>query len=206
MGGYAMRLIGITGGVGAGKSEILRFIKQHYYCKIYLADEVAHRLQRPGEACYERLVALLGKGVLSADGSIDKGKMAARIFLDKDLLVKVNAIVHPAVREYLEKAVEEASGDGETELFFIEAALLIENGYNDFVDEMWYIYARDDVRRARLKSSRGYDDEKITHIMESQLSEERFRVGSDFVLDNSGDLSEAYSQIQKRLEAYRWKE
>ena len=91
-------------------------------------------------------------------------------------------------------------------MFFIEAALLIENGYNDFVDEMWYIYARDDVRRARLKSSRGYDDEKITHIMESQLSEERFRVGSDFVLDNSGDLSEAYSQIQKRLEAYRWKE
>ena len=201
-----MRLIGITGGVGAGKSAILRFIKQHYYCKIYLADEVAHKLQQPGEVCYEKLTALLGDGVLAEDGSIDKSKMAARIFLDKDILLKVNAIVHPAVRDYLESAVKEAAEDEETELFFIEAALLIENGYNDFVDEMWYIHAGDDVRRERLKNSRGYDDERISRIMESQLSEDKFREGSDFILDNSGDLTEAYSRIKKRLEAYTWKE
>ena len=201
-----MRLIGITGGVGAGKSEILRFIDRHYCCKIYLADEVAHKLQQPGGACYERLKVLLGEGVLTPDGSIDKGKMAARIFLDKDVLLKVNAIVHPAVREFLEAAVKEAAEDGKTELFFIEAALLIENGYKDFVDEMWYIYAGDKVRRERLKSSRGYDDEKISRIMESQLTEDKFREGSDFILDNSGDLSEAYSLIKKRLEAYTWKE
>lgn len=201
-----MRLIGITGGVGAGKSAILRFIKQHYYCKIYLADEVAHKLQQPGEVCYEKLTALLGDGVLAADGSIDKSKMAARIFLDKDILLKVNAIVHPAVRDYLEAAVKEAAEDKETELFFIEAALLIENGYKDFVDEMWYIHAGDEVRRERLKNSRGYDDERISRIMESQLSEDKFREGSDFILDNSGDLTEAYSLIKKRLEAYTWKE
>ena len=201
-----MRLIGITGGVGAGKSAILRFIKQHYYCKIYLADDVAHQLQQPGEVCYEKLTALLGDGVLAADGSIDKSKMAARIFLDKDILLKVNAIVHPAVRDYLEAAVKEAAEDEETELFFIEAALLIENGYKDFVDEMWYIHAGDEVRRERLKNSRGYDDERISRIMESQLSEDKFREGSDFILDNSGDLTEAYSLIKKRLEAYTWKE
>lgn len=201
-----MRLIGITGGVGAGKSAILRFINQHYCCKIYLADEVAHKLQQPGESCYERLKTLLGDEVLAADGSIDKGKMAARIFLDKDVLLKVNAIVHPAVREFLEAAVKEAAEDGKTELFFIEAALLIENGYKDFVDEMWYIYAEDEVRRERLKSSRGYDDDRISRIMASQLSEDKFREGSDFILDNSGDLSEAYSLIKKRLEAYTWKE
>lgn len=201
-----MRLIGITGGVGAGKSEVLRFIRQHYYCKIYLADEVAHKLQEPGEACYEKLTALLGEEVLSPDGSIDRGKMAARIFLDKDVLFKVNAIVHPAVREYLENAVKEAAEDGETELFFIEAALLIENGYNDFVDEMWYIHAGDEIRRKRLRISRGYDDNRISRIMESQLSEDEFRGSSDFILDNSGDLSEVYSLIKKRLEAYTWKE
>lgn len=201
-----MRLIGITGGVGAGKSEVLRFIRQHYYCKIYLADEVAHKLQEPGEACYEKLTALLGEGVLSPDGSIDRGKMAARIFLDKDVLLKVNAIVHPAVREYLEAAVKEAAEDGETELFFIEAALLIENGYHDFVDEMWYIHAGDEIRRERLRISRGYDDNRISRIMESQLSEDEFRGSSDFILDNSGDLSEVYSLIKKRLEAYTWKE
>ncbi|MCH5269512.1 MAG: dephospho-CoA kinase [Lachnospiraceae bacterium] len=201
-----MRLIGITGGVGAGKSEVLRFIRQHYYCKIYLADEVAHKLQEPGEACYEKLTALLGEEVLSPDGSIDRGKMAARIFLDKDVLFKVNAIVHPAVREYLENAVKETAEDGETELFFIEAALLIENGYNDFVDEMWYIHAGDEIRRKRLRISRGYDDNRISRIMESQLSEDEFRGSSDFILDNSGDLSEVYSLIKKRLEAYTWKE
>lgn len=201
-----MRLIGITGGVGAGKSEILRFIKRHYYCKIYLADEVAHKLQQPGEACYGRLTELLGDGVLAEDGSIDKSKMAAKIFLNKDVLLKVNAIVHPAVREYLEAAVKEAAEDGKTELFFIEAALLIENGYKDFVDEMWYIHAGDEIRRERLRTNRGYDDDRISRIMESQLSEDKFREGSDFILDNSGDLSEAYSLIKKRLEAYTWKE
>lgn len=201
-----MRLIGITGGVGAGKTEILSFIRQHYRCKIYLADEVARDLQMPGQSCYEAIVHLLGKGILHPDGSIDKGKMAARIFLEKDILQKVNAIVHPAVRQYLEDAVLKAAQDGETELFFIEAALLIENGYNDFVDEMWLIYASDAVRRVRLKKSRGYTDDKISQIMASQLTEEAFRKNSDFVIDNSNTLEEAYSQIKKRLEAYTWQE
>lgn len=201
-----MRLIGITGGVGAGKTEILSYIRQHYNCKIYLADEVAHMIQMPGQACHERMVALLGQGVLAPDGSIDRGKLAARIFLDKNLLQKVNAIVHPAVRDYLEEAVRTAAQDGKTELFFIEAALLIENGYRDFVDEMWYIYASDEVRRKRLEKNRNYTRERIDHIMANQLSEEAFRKDSDFVIDNNGDLSEAYSQIKKRLEAYTWQE
>lgn len=201
-----MRLIGITGGVGAGKTEILSFIRQHYNCRIYLADQVAETIQLPGQPCYEKMVALLGRGVLSADGRLDKGKVAARIFLEKDLLIKVNAIVHPAVREYLEAAIKDAREDGRTELFFIEAALLIENGYKEVVDEMWYIYASDKVRKERLKKSRGYSDEKISQIMASQLSEEAFRKDSDFIIDNSNSLSEAYTQIKERLEAYTWQE
>ena len=201
-----MRLIGITGGVGAGKTEILDFIRRHYRCRIYLADEVARLIQQPGHACYEKIVALLGSGVLKEDGSIDRGKMAARIFVDNELLKKVNAIVHPAVREYLEHAVEEARADKETELFFIEAALLIENGYRDYVDEMWYISAPVDVRTERLRQSRSYSDEKTEQIMQSQLSEERFRQNCDFVINNDASLAEAHEQIKKRLEAYTWQE
>lgn len=201
-----MRLIGITGGVGAGKTEILDFIRQHYRCKIYLADEVARLIQQPGQPCYEKITALLGKGVLREDGSIDRGRMAARIFVDNELLKKVNAIVHPAVREYLENAVEEARADKRTELFFIEAALLIENGYRDFVDEMWYIFAPVEVRRERLRQNRSYSDEKTAQIMGSQLSEELFRQNSDFVINNDASLAEAYEQIRKRLEAYTWQE
>lgn len=201
-----MRLIGITGGVGAGKSEVLSFIKKHYKCKIYLADEVAKEIQQPGQSCYEEIVALLGREVLGEDGRLDKGKVAGRIFLHKDLLLAVNDIVHPKVREYLETAIRHAKADGRVELFFIEAALLIENGYKSLVDEMWYVYAPDEVRRERLKKNRGYSDEKISRIMESQLAEKAFRENSDFIIDNSGTAGEAFNQIRKRLEAYTWQE
>ena len=132
--------------------------------------------------------------------------MAARIFVDNELLKRVNAIVHPAVRQYLENAVEKARAEGNTELFFIEAALLIENGYRDYVDEMWYIYAPIAVRKERLRQSRSYSDAKTEQIMQSQLTEERFRQNCDFVIDNGGTLAEAYEQIRKRLEAYTWQE
>lgn len=201
-----MRVIGITGGVGAGKTKILDFIRRHYRCRIYLADEVARLIQQPGQTCYEKITALLGTGILKEDGSIDRGKMAARIFVDNELLKKVNAIVHPAVRKYLENAVEEARAEKETELFFIEAALLIENGYRNYVDEMWYIYAPVEVRKERLRESRSYSDEKTEQIMRSQLSEERFRENCDFVINNGASLAEAYEQIRKRLEAYTWQE
>ncbi len=201
-----MRLIGITGGVGAGKSEVLSFIKEHYRCKIYLADEVAKEIQQPGQSCYEEMVTLLGRDVLGEDGRLDNGKVAGKIFSDKDLLLAVNGIVHPKVREYLETAVRRAQADGWTELFFMEAALLIENGYKSLVDEMWYVYAPEEVRRERLKNNRGYSDEKISRIMESQLTEKLFRENSDFIIDNSGAAGKAYNQIKKRLEAYTWQE
>ncbi len=148
----------------------------------------------------------MGKGILKADGCIDRDRMAARIFVDNELLKKVNAIVHPAVRQYLENAVRKARAEGNTELFFIEAALLIENGYRDYVDEMWYIYAPIAVRKERLRQSRSYSDAKTEQIMQSQLTEERFRQNCDFVIDNGGTLAEAYEQVRKRLEAYTWQE
>ena len=83
---------------------------------------------------------------------------------------------------------------------------MIENGYRDFVDEMWYIYAAPEVRRERLQKSRGYSREKIAQIMASQLSEDAFYKNSDFVIDNSGSLEQAYSRIRERLEAYTWQE
>lgn len=202
-----MRLIGITGGVGAGKSQILSYIKKHYKCRIYLADEVAHLVKRKGERCYFRLIELLGEEILdSVNGEIDKKKMAARIFADEELLEKVNEIVHPEVRNYLEKQIRLAEQEKEVELFFIEAALLIEAGYKKILDEMWYIYADAEIRRKRLINSRGYSEEKINQIMEAQLTEEEFREACDFVIDNSGTLKESYKQIRKKLEAFTWLE
>lgn len=199
-----MKLIGITGGVGSGKSQVLSFIREHYLCRIYLADEVAHIVQQKGQVCYEEIVQLLGKDILKPDGEIDRKKMAAKIFADETLLDKVNAIVHPCVEEFIREKIAEAREKGDVELFFIEAALLIEAGYGSIVDEMWYIYTREDVRRARLKESRGYSDEKISQIIGNQLPEEEFRRNCDFVIDNSGALEDTHLAIKQKLEEYTW--
>ena len=199
-----MRLIGVTGGVGAGKSEVLNYIKKHYKCRIYLADDVAHLVKVKGEECYYELVSLLGEDILQEDGEINKSAMAAKIFADDALLEQVNEIVHPQVRIYLEKRIREAQEDVDTEIMFIEAALLIEAGYKELVDELWYIYADVEVRKKRLMSSRGYSEEKIHQIMEAQLSEEVFRKECDFVIDNSGTLADSYRQIRKKLKGFTW--
>ncbi len=201
-----MLFIGITGGVGAGKSELLRYIGKHYKCEIYLADEVAHLVKQSGTPCFRQLVRLLGEGIIGADGEIDRAMMATKIFMDRNLLREVNEIIHPAVREYLLKRLESARSSLDVELFFVEAALLIEAGYKDLVDEMWYVYASPEVRRERLMKARGYSAAKAADIMASQLSEEEFRRNCDFMIDNSGDLEESCRLIDLRLEAFTWRE
>ena len=202
----SLKFIGITGGIGAGKSELLQYIGKHYKCEIYLSDRVAQEVKAPGTKCHQKLLELLGEEIAGPGGQIDKTKMAARIFSDEGLLKQVNDILHPAVREYLLKRLERARQIGKTELFFVEAALLIECGYGALTDEMWYVYADEKTRRKRLRESRGYSEERINGIMSSQLSEEQFRAGCDFVIDNSGTLAESFAQIDKKLEAFTWQE
>lgn len=201
-----MKFIGITGGIGAGKSELLTYIRKHYKCKIYLADEVAHLLMRRGSVCYEELAALLGSEAVSEDGELDRTVMSQKIFADGELLRQVNEIVHPAVKTFLLERLEQARAAGNVELFFVEAALLIESGYVGLVDEMWYVYVDEDVRRERLRRNRGYSEQKISDIMSRQLTDEIFRKNSDFVIDNSGPIEDSYGQIDKQLEAYTWRE
>lgn len=199
-----VRIIGVTGGIGAGKSEILSYIKKHYNCRIYLADEVAHKVKEVGREAYEPLVKLLGRDVLDTDGSINRERMAQKIFADNQVLFQVNEIVHPAVRRFVEQAIADAKEKKDIELLFIEAALLIEAGYETIVDELWYIYATIDVRTKRLMENRGYSLKKVQSIIEKQLSEEEFKAHAHFVIDNSGELAKAYEQIDDKLEGYTW--
>ncbi len=197
-----MKVIGITGGVGSGKSALLEYIGRNYKCRIILADEAAHKVKEPGQPCYEKLVSLLSSEILNEDGTIHKGKMAARIFESKELLAKVNQIIHPAVKEMILEEIAKAEKEEKVDFFFLEAALLIECGYLNLVDEMWYIYAGEEVRRKRLRASRNYSDEKIDAIMKAQLSEDGFREHCNVIIDNSGELKEAYRQIDKKLGEY----
>lgn len=197
-----MKVIGITGGVGAGKSALLSYIVKKYNCRVILADEVAHMVKEPGQVCYRQLVELLSEDILQPDGRIDKAKMATRIFASDTLLDEVNAIIHPAVQDYIVEAIDTEKQRNKLDFLFVEAALLIEAGYLDIVDELWYIYAHEEVRRERLKASRQYSDEKIDSIMSQQLSEEEFRNNCKVVIDNSGALEEAYEQIDRKLGDY----
>jgi len=196
-----MKVIGITGGVGSGKSALLAFVKEKYHCRVILADQVAHQVEEPGQPCYEQLVRLLSRDILDEDLTINKNKMAAKIFESRELLKKVNEIIHPAVKECILHEIAETKAEGKMDLLFLEAALLIEEGYLEIVDEMWYIYAGEELRRRRLKEARGYSDEKIDAIFGSQLKEEDFRKRCHFVVDNSESIESACRQIDERI---RW--
>ena len=128
--------------------------------------------------------------------------MSEKIFSSRELLAEVNGIIHPAVKELILSAIQKERERRIHDFFFIEAALLIEEGYLDYVDEMWYIYAREEVRRKRLKESRGYSDEKINQIMSSQLKEADFRRYCSVVIDNSDSLTESRRQIDEKLGEY----
>lgn len=194
-----MKFIGITGGVGAGKSEVLSYLEKHCSCRILLADQAANELKEPGRPCYLPMVELLGRGVLTPDGSIDHRKMADRIFSDPALLARVNGIIHPAVKTYILEEVEKERQEGKSDFFFLEAALLIEEGYGELTDELWYIYAKEEVRRERLMRTRGYSQDKVRRIMDSQLPEEEFRKHCAVVIENNGDLAYTYRQLDRAL-------
>ena len=194
-----MKIIGITGGVGAGKTRVLSYIEAHYRCRIVRADEAAHLLYEPGQVCHQGLVGLLGQQILNADDTIDKTRMAEIIFGDQKLLERVNEIVHPAVKRYILEQIAHEREKGEADYFFIEAALLIEEQYDKIADELWYIHADAAVRERRLAESRHYSPQKTADIMRGQLSEAEFREHCKVVISNNGDLEETYRQIRNVL-------
>ena len=183
-----MMTIGITGGVGAGKSQVLTYIEENNNCKVIRADEVAHLLEEPGHKCYERIVAFLGTDILQEDKTIDKRKMAAAIFTDEKKLIAINEILHPEVKTYILEQIQQESEKQEIDFLFVEAALLIEEHYDEIVDELWYIHADIDVRKQRLMQNRNYSEQKVADIMRGQLKEEDFRKHCKEVILNNGDL------------------
>lgn len=194
-----MKIIGVTGGVGAGKSAILSYLEEKYEAKIVLADQVANFLKEPGQLCYQPIIDLLGPSILQEDGTINRKEMGRIIFSNADLLRQVNEIIHPAVKEYIIELIEK-NRSIDTKVFVIEAALLLEDHYDAICDEVWYIYTSEEVRRQRLKASRGYSEEYITDIMKKQLGDEEFRSRCQVVIDNSGELEFTKEQIDKRMQ------
>ena len=195
-----MKTIGITGGVGSGKSAVLEYIAEKYNALVIYADKLAYELESPGHICYDRIVELLGRDILDSDGFINKIAMAEKIFADNDLLREVNDIVHPAVKDYITDRIRRELEYDEYDYFVLEAALLIEEKYYEILDELWYVRADEDVRRQRLRSSRGYSDEKIDSIIDSQLDDQTYMKYCLHVIDNSGNMTDTYAQVDALMD------
>lgn len=195
-----MRFIGITGGVGAGKSELLAYLRSKPGVRVMLADEIAHLLMEPGQTCYYEIVEHFSEEkILNEDLTFNRNALADRIFSDKAKREELNAIVHPAVKKYVLEQYNKEKKEGRTEFLFLEAALLIEEHYDEICDELWYVYTSEANRRQRLKASRGYTDEKVDAIMASQLPEEEFRRVCRITIDNNGSVEQLYEQIEEGL-------
>lgn len=189
-----MKVLGITGGVGSGKSQVLEYLKIQYGAVICQLDEVAKELQKKGMVCYDKIVEAFGSEILEEDGELNRAKLGKIVFRQEEELQKLNAIVHPEVKRQIRQNIEEKIEEN-VSLYVIEAALLPSAGYEEICDEMWYIYAKEPVRRERLKSSRGYTDRKITSMIQSQPPESVFRRTCTAVIDNSGSFEETKKQI-----------
>ena len=193
-----MKIIGVTGGVGAGKSTVLNYLEKRYGAKLILADLVGHEVMEPGHEAYEQVVKVFGQEIVSEDKTIDRKALGVIVFADEKKRMILNRIIHPAVRQEILRRLEEA------ELLHlsyvvVEAALFLEENYDAFCDETWYIYTDEKIRRQRLKESRGYSDERIDQIFRSQKTHGEFQKRCLFMIDNNGSEEETFRQIDRRM-------
>ena len=195
-----MKIIGITGGVGAGKTQILEYMNSKYGATICQTDAVGKKLRKKGTKCFEDIVECFGTKILDEKGELDREKLAAIVFTDNDKLAKLNAIVHPAVWEEVEKKVAKEKRKN-TNLFIIESALLIETHYDKMCDEVWYVYVDAVTRKKRLVYARGYDPRKVDDIIAAQLPKDEFMKHCDRVIDNSNIFEETQMQLDSIMAA-----
>lgn len=194
-----MQVIGITGGVGAGKSAILEYLEQNYRVKNLIADKIARMLMEPGSECYRKLLKFLPVEVYNEDESINRSALSAALFSSDDLRARVNEVMHPAVKEYILGQITEQERMGILDYVIIEAALLIEENYGEICDELWYVRTSEEIRKKRLMRSRGYSEEQVESMFRSQLSDSEYRKHCQVVIENNGTREETFYQVAQAI-------
>lgn len=193
-------ILGIIGGVGAGKSTVLQCLQTVYGFRLLMADDIAKELMNEPGPCRDKLRAAFGDSIFAADGCIDKGAYGALIYGDAVARRRSDEIVHPAVWQYLEAEAAKARAACPPALLAVETALP-NRDLHALCDEVWYIYADAEVRIQRLMVARGYTREKCIAVMNSQFSEVCFTERADYIVDNSGSEAETRERIAELLGA-----
>ena len=186
------QIIGVTGGVGAGKSTVLEVLRTEYKARILLADTIAHELMEPGTKGLLAVTKALGTGFIGADGAVDRNALAALLFQDPKAKKIVDGLIHPMVWEEIKRRAETAK----ERLVIIEAAVF-ETAPKGLFDEIWYIYASRENRILRLMENRGYSREKCEAIIAGQASEEQYRQLADRIIDNNKGREEIKKQLEE---------
>ena len=188
-----MILVGLTGGIGSGKSTISSLLEGKGAI-IIDADAIVREVQLPGSAVLTELAAKFGAGVLAADGSLDRQAVANIVFTDPEALKALNAIVHPAVgKEMNRRMIEQRTTD---HVVILDIPLLTENPREGLQGKI-VVDVPVEVQVERLVKYRGFDEADARARISRQATREQRLATADFVVDNSGDLADLQPQIDK---------
>lgn len=193
-----MKIIGITGGVGAGKSTVLDYLREQFHAYVIQADQVGHQVMEPGEICYSQVIALFGEHILKKDKTIDRKAVSDVVFGNEEKLKKLNGIIHPAVRQSVLEEIQ-LQKEKKTAIVVVEAALLLEEHYEKFCDKVWYVHTDREIRISRLMENRGYSREKSESIISSQAPDEYFAKHADYIIWNKGDIKDTWLQVEEGI-------
>ena len=189
-----MLVIGLTGGIGTGKSEVSGILST-LGAAVINADLVGHEVYRPQTEGWHRIIDAFGKDVLGPTGAIDRRKLGAIVFSDAEALERLNAIAHPRIYAKIEERIAELRGEGST-VAVVEAALLIEAGWTPLVDEVWVVVSDERNVIDRLRN-RHLDHASIRARIDAQMTQSERAKRGDVVIDNDGTLAELTQSVEQ---------
>ena len=191
-----MKIIGLTGGIGSGKSTVSDYlISKGYY--VLDADRIAREIVLPGSEMLIELKAIFGAEIILEDGSLDRKKLGEIVFSDTEKKKMLDKLMHTRILEMIHERILQYR---EGKVIFIDAPLLFETGLDRSVSEVWVIDAEDEIRIRRIMERDGLKREDILKRIRSQMGRDEKNRRADAVLDNSGDVKALYQQIDKLLE------
>ena len=188
-----MFVIGLTGGIGTGKTEVMKILRE-LGADVISADDAGHRSYRAGSEGWRRVVGEFGENVVAPSGEVDRSRLGVIVFEDEEALKRLNAIVHPLIRSYVQGKLGELEGRGAS-VAVVEAALLLEAGWADLVDEIWVTVAPKDRVVERIVARDDLIEEEVNARIKAQMPQARRAAQADAVIDNdsTGD------QLRRRV-------
>jgi dephospho-CoA kinase len=188
-----LKLIGLTGGAGSGKSSVSAMLRE-LGAEVVDADEATHAVYEPGSPGFDAVVREFGAGYVR-DGKIDRTRLGALVFADEDARRRLNAIVHPLVREWMAARTAEAVQNG-TEIVVQDVPLLFENGLSRLYSTVLLVYVPEPVQLERLVKGRGLSEDRARAMIAAQMPIEEKRALASHVIDNSGSREATRKQVQ----------